>query len=206
LRLLFVQEDIAAVVIDMMIGSMRELSIGDPGSLSTDVGPVIDGRALATLDRHRAAMNKAGRILFACPCPPDLPEGNFFMPHLVEIEHAGKLEREVFGPFLHVVRYPASGLPDVLAWVRGSGYGLTLGIHSRIEATVRAIVDSARVGNVYVNRSMSVAAGTAGDGPAVGGSNGGAGRTLLKFVTERAISGGTLAGQEDGLDAGRNGK
>jgi len=204
LRLLFVQEDIAASVIDMMIGAMRELSIGDPANLSTDVGPVIDGRALATLDRHRAAMNKAGRILFACPRPQDLPEGNFFMPHLVEIDHAGKLEHEVFGPFLHVVRYPASGLPDVLGWVRESGYGLTLGVHSRIEATVRAIVESARVGNVYVNRSMSIAQGTAGEATAGAGSKGGGGRTLMRFVTERAISGGTLAGQGDGRDACRH--
>ncbi|MDR3435700.1 bifunctional proline dehydrogenase/L-glutamate gamma-semialdehyde dehydrogenase PutA [Telmatospirillum sp.] len=197
LRLLFLQNEIAPRVIEMLEGAMRELVIGDPGLLSTDVGPVIDRSAVAALETHRAVMEKAGRTLFACSLPENLSRGNFYAPHLIEIDHPSRLEGEVFGPFLHVVRFAAGGLADVLGWVRESGYGLTLGIHSRVETTVRAIVESARVGNVYVNRSMIGAVvgsqpfggeGLSGTGPKSGGP-----RTLHRFATERAISVNTVA-------------
>lgn len=197
LRLLFLQTDIAGKVLDMLEGAMRELVIGDPGRLSTDVGPVIDARARASLEAHREGMEKTGRTLFSCALPKALPDGYYYAPHLTQIDHPRQLEGEVFGPFLHVIRYPAGALPDVLAWVRESGYGLTLGIHSRIESTVRAILESARVGNVYVNRSMIGAVvgsqpfggeGLSGTGPKSGGP-----RTLHRFATERAISVNTVA-------------
>lgn len=192
LRLLFLQEEISERVLSMLAGAMAELSIGDPARLATDIGPVIDRSALESLEWHAARMEKDARLIQACRVPPDLSAGFFFAPRLVEIDHPERLEREVFGPFLHVMRYPASGLAQVLAWISKSGYGLTLGIHSRIDVTVRFIVDQVNVGNVYVNRGMVGAVvgtqpfggeGLSGTGPKSGGP-----RTLYRFATERSVS------------------
>jgi RHH-type proline utilization regulon transcriptional repressor/proline dehydrogenase/delta 1-pyrroline-5-carboxylate dehydrogenase len=189
---LFLQEEIAEPVLQMMAGAMAELSIGDPAALSTDIGPLIDDDALRRLELHRARMEREGRLLFACHLPVGTEEGFFFAPRLVEIDRPDRLEGEVFGPVLHVVRYPASGLAQVLGWISASGYGLTLGIHSRIDATIRSIVAQAKVGNIYVNRAMIGAVvgtqpfggeGLSGTGPKSGGP-----RTLHRFATERAIS------------------
>ncbi|PKU21434.1 bifunctional proline dehydrogenase/L-glutamate gamma-semialdehyde dehydrogenase PutA [Telmatospirillum siberiense] len=192
LRLLFLQDDIADRVLTMLAGAMRELAVGDPALPSSDIGPVIDQEALSRLERHALRMAREGRLLSETRLPGDLADGFFFAPRLVEISDPRRLDGEVFGPILHVVRYPASGLADVLSWLSTCGYGLTLGIHSRIEATVRFIVDRARVGNVYVNRGMIGAVvgsqpfggeGLSGTGPKSGGP-----RTLYRFATERAVS------------------
>jgi RHH-type proline utilization regulon transcriptional repressor/proline dehydrogenase/delta 1-pyrroline-5-carboxylate dehydrogenase len=197
LRLLFVQEEIADRVLAMVQGAMAELVIGDPALLATDIGPVIDRDALGRLERHALLMQEEARLLFACTLPGGLDAGSFFAPRMVEIDHPRRLAGEVFGPFLHVVRYRASGLQEVLDWISSSGYGLTLGIHSRIDATVRTIVDQARVGNVYVNRGMVGAVvgtqpfggeGLSGTGPKSGGP-----RTLYRFATERSLSVNTVA-------------
>ncbi len=197
LRLLFLQEEVADRICAMTAGAMDELSIGDPLRLSTDIGPLIDRAACDRLERHALRMEKEARLLRACSLPADLSHGFFFAPRMVEIDHAGRLDEEVFGPFLHVVRYPASGLAQVLDWISASGYGLTLGIHSRIDATVRTIIDRASVGNVYVNRGMVGAVvgtqpfggeGLSGTGPKSGGP-----RTLYRFATERSVSVNTVA-------------
>jgi RHH-type proline utilization regulon transcriptional repressor/proline dehydrogenase/delta 1-pyrroline-5-carboxylate dehydrogenase len=138
-----------------------------------------------------------GRTLAVSLFDEELARGCYFAPHLVEIDHPRRLEVEVFGPFLHVVRYRAGRLSEVLGWVRESGYGLTLGIHSRIDSTVREIVESARVGNVYVNRSMiGAVVGSqpfGGEGLSGTGHKSGGPRTLHRFATERAISVNTVA-------------
>ena len=176
---------------------MAELTVGDPASLATDIGPVIDGASQNMLERHVAAMERVGRLLHACPLPASAQRGSFFAPRLVEIDRLGRLDREVFGPVLHVIRFPGSRLDQVIEAITGTGYGLTLGIHSRIEATIRTIVDKARVGNIYVNRSQIGAVvgtqpfggeGLSGTGPKAGGPF-----TLHRFAVERCLSINTAA-------------
>jgi RHH-type proline utilization regulon transcriptional repressor/proline dehydrogenase/delta 1-pyrroline-5-carboxylate dehydrogenase len=197
LRVLFVQEDIAQRLIAMIAGAMEELAVGDPGLLSTDIGPVIDADARATLDRHVERMAREGKVLTRCRPGEGCEHGTFFAPMMVEIAGMGVLEREVFGPVLHLVRYPASALDRVLEQVNATGYGLTLGIHSRIDETVRYIHERVSVGNTYVNRSMIGAVvgvqpfggeGLSGTGPKAGGP-----RYLHRFATERTLSIDTTA-------------
>ncbi len=197
LRLLFVQDEVADKIIAMIAGAMAELSIGDPGLLATDVGPVIDAAAREALAAHAVRMESVGRLRYACALPASAEHGTFFAPRLVEIDRPGRLEGEVFGPFLHVVRYPASRLDQVIEAVAATGYGLTLGIHSRIDATIRHIVGRLRVGNIYVNRSIIGAVvgtqpfggeGLSGTGPKAGGP-----RYLYRFATERCIAVNTAA-------------
>src|ERR1700686_605861 len=150
LRLLFVQDDVADRMIEMIAGAARELRIGDPRNLATQVGPVIDAEAKERLETHIARMKKEARVHFAGKAPA----GNYVAPHIFELSDAAQLTEEVFGPILHVVRYRAEHLDGVLQSIERSGYGLTLGIHSRIDDTVEAVVDRLSVGNVYVNRNM----------------------------------------------------
>ncbi|MBF0306280.1 MAG: aldehyde dehydrogenase family protein, partial [Alphaproteobacteria bacterium] len=196
LRVLFLQEDVAERVLDMLAGAMDELSIGDPGLLSTDLGPVIDGAALAALEAHSRRMEREARLIHALPAPLDA-DGWFFPPQAWEIDALDALDREVFGPVLHVVRFPAGRIDQVIDAVNATGYGLTLGIHSRIDATIRHIRERARVGNLYVNRSMIGAVvgtqpfggeGLSGTGPKAGGP-----RYLTRFATERTVSVNTAA-------------
>ena len=197
LRVLFLQEDIAGRIGGMLAGAMAELTVGDPALLSTDVGPVIDDDALAMLENHAGRMAREGKLLYRVPLSEATAHGSFFAPVAFEIDHLNRLDREVFGPILHIVRYAASRLDDVLEAVRNTGYGLTLGIHSRIDSTIRRIHAAMPVGNVYVNRSMIGAVvgvqpfggeGLSGTGPKAGGP-----RYLHRFAVERTLSVNTAA-------------
>ncbi len=197
LRVLFVQQDIAAKLETMLAGAMAELRIGDPALLSTDVGPVIDADALTMLQDHAARMRREAATLCDLPLPKDLPPGHFFAPAAFVIDGLGRLTREVFGPILHVVRWRADRLDQVIDSINATGYGLTLGIHSRIDATQRHIAERLRVGNAYVNRNMIGAVvgaqpfggeGLSGTGPKAGGP-----RYLHRFATERTLTVDTTA-------------
>src|SRR6202000_2890103 len=129
LRILFVQEEVADRMIEMIAGAARELKIGDPGDPAVHIGPVIDAEAKARLEAHIARMKREARVHFA----GHAPEGQYVAPHIFELANAGQLTEEVCGPILHVVRYAADRLDDVLSSIDRTGYGLTLGIHSRID-------------------------------------------------------------------------
>jgi RHH-type proline utilization regulon transcriptional repressor/proline dehydrogenase/delta 1-pyrroline-5-carboxylate dehydrogenase len=193
LRLLLVQDDVADRMIEMIVGAARELRIGDPSDLSTHVGPVIDAEAKQRLDRHIARMKQAARVHFAGVAP----DGHYVAPHILELTNADQLTEEVFGPVLHVVRYPADQLEHVLQSIERSGYGLTLGIHSRIDDTVEAVIGRLSTGNIYVNRNMIGAVvgvqpfgghGLSGTGPKAGGPH-----YLARFATEQTVTINTAA-------------
>ena len=193
LRLLFVQDDVADRMIEMIAGAARELKIGDPCEPSTHVGPVIDAEAKQKLDAHIDGMKTQAKLHFAGVAPA----GNFVAPHIFELTDAGQLTEEVFGPILHVVRYRAEALEGVLRAIEASGYGLTLGIHSRIDDTVDDIVDRLQVGNIYVNRNMIGAVvgvqpfggfGLSGTGPKAGGPH-----YLARFASEQTVTVNTAA-------------
>ena len=197
LRVLFLQEETADRIIAMLAGAMRELAIGDPAHLATDVGPVIDDDACAVLQAHADRMAQAGSLLYGCSLDPDTAKGSFFAPVAFEIDRLGLLEREVFGPVLHVIRYEASQLDAVIDAINGTGYGLTAGVHSRIDETIDYVCSRLRVGNTYVNRSIVGAMvgvqpfggeGISGTGPKAGGPN-----YLHRFAVERALSVNTAA-------------
>ncbi len=197
LRVLFLQQEIAPRVVELLIGAMDELAIGDPALLATDVGPVIDEEAKKTLEAHVATMAAAGRVLHRVALPAASVHGTFVAPTLIELDAIGRLQREVFGPVLHLVRYPAGELDQVIDAINATGYGLTLGIHSRIDATVRHIASRVRVGNVYVNRNIIGAVvgvqpfggeGLSGTGPKAGGPH-----YLFRFAVERTLSINTAA-------------
>jgi RHH-type proline utilization regulon transcriptional repressor/proline dehydrogenase/delta 1-pyrroline-5-carboxylate dehydrogenase len=193
LRLLFVQDDVADRMIEMISGAARELRIGDPTDPATHIGPVIDAEAKQRLDTHIARMKKQARVHFAGTAP----HGNFVAPHIFELSDAGQLTEEVFGPILHVVRYRADRLDHVLQSIERTGYGLTLGIHSRIDDTVDDVIDRLQVGNIYVNRNMIGAVvgvqpfgghGLSGTGPKAGGPH-----YLVRFATEQTVTINTAA-------------
>ncbi|GKQ54207.1 bifunctional proline dehydrogenase/L-glutamate gamma-semialdehyde dehydrogenase PutA [Bradyrhizobium sp. Ce-3] len=193
LRLLFVQDDVADRMIEMIAGAARELKIGDPSDPSTHIGPVIDAEARRRLDAHIAQMKNEARVHLAGAAPA----GNFVAPHIFELSAAGQLKEEVFGPILHVVRYRAERLGDVLAAIEATGFGLTLGIHSRIDDTIEHVIDRLQVGNIYVNRNMIGAvvgvqpfggSGLSGTGPKAGGPH-----YLTRFATEQTITINTAA-------------
>jgi len=197
LRLLYVQDDIADRLLAMLKGAMAELMVSDPALLATDVGPIIDAAAQGELDRHAQRMMHEGRLLYQCSLPPGTEHGTFFAPRAFEIDSAARLEREVFGPILHVIRWRADRLDAVLDQISATGYGLTLGIQSRIDETVRYILARLHVGNSYVNRNMIGAVvgvqpfggeGLSGTGPKAGGP-----RYLHRFATERTLSIDTTA-------------
>jgi RHH-type proline utilization regulon transcriptional repressor/proline dehydrogenase/delta 1-pyrroline-5-carboxylate dehydrogenase len=197
LRVLFVQDGIAGKVAEMLRGAAAELRLGDPGLLSTDVGPVIDEEALATLRAHVARMGREGRTLYAGEVPPECRDGAFVAPHAFEIDRLDRLEREVFGPVLHLVRWEGARLDSVLDAIEATGYGLTLGVHTRIDATARRICERMPVGNAYVNRNMIGAVvgvqpfggeGLSGTGPKAGGPH-----YLLRFAAERTLTVNTTA-------------
>ena len=193
LRLLCVQDDVADRMIEMIVGSARELRIGDPRDPATQIGPVIDSDAKQKLGAHIARMTQTARVHYAGVAP----DGLFVAPHVFELGNATQLTEEVFGPILHVIRYKADALDDVLADIARSGYGLTFDIHSRIEETVARAVAALGVGNVYVNRNMIGAvvgvqpfggAGLSGTGPKAGGPH-----YLPRFATEQTVSVNTAA-------------
>ena len=197
LRVLFVQEDIAEKLEEMLIGAMAELRVGDPALLSTDVGPVIDEAAKQMLEAHARRMAAEGKLLHAVALGPGTERGSFVAPRAFRIDRLDRLEREVFGPILHVIHFAGDRLDQVLDAVNVSGYGLTLGIHSRIDSTVQYIHQRLRVGNAYVNRNMIGAVvgvqpfggeGLSGTGPKAGGP-----RYLHRFSTERTLTIDTTA-------------
>ncbi len=194
LRLLFVQEDVADRMLTMIEGAARELNIGDPSLINTDIGPVIDADQLAMLNGHVADMRKTQTVRYAGQAPTT---GHFFGPHIVEMKSAEALTREIFGPILHVVRYKAGGLDSVLDKIAASGFGLTLGIHTRIEETVRHVIDQLDVGNVYVNRNIiGAVVGTqpfGGSGLSGTGFKAGGPHYLLRFALEQVVSVNTAA-------------
>src|SRR3954468_12094336 len=155
LRLLCVQEDVAERFVEMIAGAARELKLGDPRAPSTHVGPVIDAEAKDKLDRWIADIESEGRVRFRWDRFRPLPaSGTFVPPTIVELDRARDLTQEVFGPILHIVRWRADALDELIEDIAGNGYGLTLGIHSRIDATVNHIAAGLGNGNVYVNRNM----------------------------------------------------
>lgn len=179
LRVLFVQEDIADDVSDMIVGAMKELSLGDPSLLSTDIGPVIDQRALKTLTDHVEYMKGKGKLLYKCELPKE-NDGTFFAPHFFEIDNINVLEKEVFGPCVHLVRFKGKEIDKVIEQINSTGFGLTMGIHSRIEERAYELARLSRAGNVYINRNMIGAIvgvqpfggrGLSGTGPKAGGPN-----------------------------------
>ena len=198
LRLLCVQDDIADRLIEMLQGAVQELQLGDPRLLATDVGPVIDAEARATIERHVQAMQARGRRVWRLPGSPDPAlQGSFVAPTLIEIDSAADLEREVFGPVLHVLRYARERLGEMLEGINTTGYGLTQGVHTRIDETVAQVVSAARAGNVYVNRNIVGAVvgvqpfggeGLSGTGPKAGGP-----LYLLRLLAERPVQAARLA-------------
>jgi RHH-type proline utilization regulon transcriptional repressor/proline dehydrogenase/delta 1-pyrroline-5-carboxylate dehydrogenase len=184
---------VADRMIEMISGAARELKIGDPTDPATHIGPVIDADAKTRLEAHIVRMKREARVHFAGKAPP----GQYVAPHIFELARADQLAKEVFGPILHVVRYAAGKLDEVLASIERTGYGLTLGVHSRIDDMVDAVIDRLTAGNVYVNRNMIGAVvgvqpfggfGLSGTGPKAGGPH-----YLARFATEQTITINTAA-------------
>lgn len=197
LRVFYVQEDIAPRICDLLKGAMAELTLGDPSLHETDVGPVIDQNAKEMLLEHIDQMRKKATLIYETNLPPSLNNEHFVSPIAFEIEHMNQLEKENFGPILHVIKYNASELDQVIEQINQSGYGLTLGIHTRNETTARYIDCKVRVGNVYINRNQIGATvgvqpfggqGLSGTGPKAGGP-----RYLFRFATERTRTINTTA-------------
>lgn len=195
LRVLFLQEDIADRTLDMLKGAMAELKLGDPSLLVNDIGPVIDQDALNMLQQHADKMKKEAKLIYQYPL--EKRKGFYFAPCVFELKNLNQLSREVFGPILHVIRFKSNELGKVLEQIKATGYGLTLGIHSRIDATINYICQEMPVGNVYVNRNMIGAVvgvqpfggeRLSGTGPKAGGPH-----YLPRLCVERAISINTTA-------------
>jgi RHH-type proline utilization regulon transcriptional repressor/proline dehydrogenase/delta 1-pyrroline-5-carboxylate dehydrogenase len=178
----------------MIAGAAAELRLGDPADPATDIGPVIDHQAKAALEAHVEKMRRGQRVVYAGTAPE---RGLFVAPHIVELDSPDVLEGEVFGPILHVVRWQADRLDDVIAWIKNSGYGLTFGIHTRMGGRAERVARALQVGNVYVNRNTIGAIvgsqpfggmGLSGTGPKAGGPN-----YLQRFALEQVVSTDTSA-------------
>ncbi|MCH8615512.1 bifunctional proline dehydrogenase/L-glutamate gamma-semialdehyde dehydrogenase PutA [Sphingomonas sp. SM33] len=189
LRVLFVQEDVADGMVAMIAGGMQALDIGDPRDLTTDVGPVIDAEAKKALDQHLAWLDKNAKKIGRLELPAAAKKGTFVAPAMYEIGSLRELNRENFGPILHVIRFSAEGLGKVIDEINSTGYGLTLGLQSRIDTTRDFVEQRARVGNLYVNRNQIGAVvesqpfggeGLSGTGPKAGGPH-----YVARFATER---------------------
>ncbi|MGD8559072.1 MAG: bifunctional proline dehydrogenase/L-glutamate gamma-semialdehyde dehydrogenase PutA [Gammaproteobacteria bacterium] len=197
LRVLFVQQDVAPRMLSLLKGAIQELNIGEPSWLSTDVGPVIDSTAQHNLQQHIAWLQQHGRLVCELPENEFWQAGTFVAPCVYEIEALSQLKQEVFGPILHVILYKADQLDEVIQAINATHYGLTLGIHSRIEEKARYIQQRVRVGNIYVNRNIvgSVVGvqpfggeGLSGTGPKAGGPH-----YLYRFTTERVFTNNSSA-------------
>ena len=193
-RLLFVQADVADAMLKMIAGAAAELTLGDPADPATDIGPVIDQDAKQALEAHIETMRRTQKIVFAGQAPE---QGLFVAPHIIELQSASVLDREVFGPVLHVVRWKATELDKVVEWIRGSGFGLTFGLHTRVGGRAERVTRALQVGNIYVNRNTIGAIvgsqpfggmGLSGTGPKAGGPN-----YLQRFALEQVISTDTTA-------------
>ncbi|MGB1270627.1 MAG: bifunctional proline dehydrogenase/L-glutamate gamma-semialdehyde dehydrogenase PutA [Endozoicomonas sp.] len=197
LRVLYLQRDIAGRVLELLEGAMAELSVGNPSLHKTDLGPVIDEKARSGLQAHIQRMKQEGQLLAECELSTACRDGYFVAPVAFEIDHIGVLEKEQFGPILHVIRYRANELDTVIDQINNTGYGLTLGVHSRNEVTAQFIQERVKAGNVYINRNQIGAVvgvqpfggqGLSGTGPKAGGPN-----YLTRFATERTITNNTTA-------------
>ncbi|MFO1219831.1 MAG: trifunctional transcriptional regulator/proline dehydrogenase/L-glutamate gamma-semialdehyde dehydrogenase [Burkholderiaceae bacterium] len=207
LRVLCVQQEIAPRLVEMLHGAVHELHVGDPRALAVDVGPVIDSEAQNGIERHIDAMRRAGRRVTQ-PAAVDEAvrrDGHFVPPTLIEIESLAELTREVFGPVLHVLRYARDGLDALLDDIRATGYGLTFGLHTRIDETVVRVATQAHAGNLYVNRNMVGAVvgvqpfggeGLSGTGPKAGGP-----LYLLRLLARRPEGAAARALMLTGIDA-----
>jgi RHH-type proline utilization regulon transcriptional repressor/proline dehydrogenase/delta 1-pyrroline-5-carboxylate dehydrogenase len=200
LRLLCLQEEIAPVCLETLIGAARELRVGDPREIGTHVGPAIDAEAKGKLDAYLSRQRASGRILYAGVAPST---GTFVAPHIVRLDRVEDLQEEIFGPVLHVATWRSARLPQLLTDIEASGYGLTLGMHTRIEQRIRALSRKASAGNIYVNRNMIGAVvgsqpfggfGLSGTGPKAGGPD-----YLLRFLHETTL---TINTASSGGDAG----
>jgi RHH-type proline utilization regulon transcriptional repressor/proline dehydrogenase/delta 1-pyrroline-5-carboxylate dehydrogenase len=188
-RVLFVQEEIAQKTVAMLTGAIAALNVGDPLAFETDIGPVIDEASQDALESHKLRMQDQARELIDLPLPAAVRGGTYVSPACYEIDRLDLLDREVFGPILHVVRFPRGGIDKVIRAINATGYGLTLGLHSRIEAVADEVARHARVGNLYVNRNQIGAVpgvqpfggeGLSGTGPKAGGPS-----YVQAFATER---------------------
>lgn len=197
LRVMFVQDDIAERVTEMLAGAMAELVVDDPLRITTDIGPVIDEEAQQMLSSHCDYLEKTATLIFKSTLNEGLAGGTYVAPAAFEIANLGVLKGEVFGPIIHLIRYKSGDLDKVLADIKQTGFGLTMGIHSRIEATCRYIQSNSQIGNTYVNRNMIGAVvgvqpfggeGMSGTGPKAGGP-----RYLHRFAVERTLSVNTTA-------------
>jgi RHH-type proline utilization regulon transcriptional repressor/proline dehydrogenase/delta 1-pyrroline-5-carboxylate dehydrogenase len=197
LRILCLQHEIAPRVIELLAGATAELRLGDPARLDTDVGPVIDRDAAAMLEAHAARMDREATLVCKAPLAADLAPGLFFAPRAYELRDLDAIDREVFGPILHIVRFDSGELEALVERINAKGYGLTMGVHSRIEETIERVRSRARAGNLYVNRNMIGATvgvqpfggeGLSGTGPKAGGPH-----YLLRFATERTFTVNTAA-------------
>ena len=184
-------------MLDLLLGHMDEWVTGDPARLDTDMGPVIDAAAQSRLESYIGRAQKEGRLIYRGPGPGSGVKGYFVPPAIIELECLSELKEEVFGPVLHVLRYDAGKLPSLLDQINGLGYGLTLGIQSRIEQRAEYIRERVRTGNVYVNRNMVGAVvgvqpfggcGLSGTGPKAGGPH-----YLLRYATEQTYTVNTAA-------------
>jgi RHH-type proline utilization regulon transcriptional repressor/proline dehydrogenase/delta 1-pyrroline-5-carboxylate dehydrogenase len=201
LRVLALQDEIAESQLRMIREAMATLRVGDPADPATDLGPVIDAAARERLLRHLVAMRAAGHRVEQLPLPPGCEHGSFFAPAIVTVDTIGQVGGEHFGPVLHVLRWPRDGLAALLRAVNLQGYGLTMGLHTRLDARVALVRREARVGNLYVNRNTIGAVvgvqpfggeGLSGTGPKAGGPH-----TLLRFATERCFTENTAAAGGD---------
>ena len=197
LRVLFLQEDIADTVTLMLLGAMAELRIGDPAVLATDIGPVIDLDARQMLEQHRQRMSREAKLLAACQLSDEHRHGCYFAPEVYEISSLAQLPEEVFGPILHIIRYATQDIDQVIKDINASAYGLTLGVHSRIDGFANQLFKQTRVGNTYINRNMVGAVvgvnpfggqGLSGTGPKAGGPH-----YLQRFATEKTRTDNTVA-------------
>jgi RHH-type proline utilization regulon transcriptional repressor/proline dehydrogenase/delta 1-pyrroline-5-carboxylate dehydrogenase len=194
-RILFVDEGAGPRILKLLAGALSELKVGDPAEPDTDIGPIIDADAQAALARHIDRLRRSARLIGEAP--PSAVAGDFIRPVAFELPLDELPRTEIFGPVLHVCRYERKNLGKVLSWLRATGYGLTLGIHSRIQSFVDEVVRETRVGNTYVNRSMIGAVvgvqpfggeGLSGTGPKAGGPH-----YVLRFTTERTLTVNTAA-------------
>ena len=196
LRVLFLQDDIADKTIQLLTGALKEFTLGNPALLSTDIGPVIDKAAQKTLEDHAEKMKKHATFIYQMELPTDYQD-TFFAPCIVEIQSLSELTREVFGPILHIIRYKSTDLDKIIHDINNTGYGLTMGIHSRIDERIQYIQSQIKAGNIYVNRSMTGAVvgtqpfggeGLSGTGPKAGGPH-----YLFRLCTERTLTINTTA-------------
>lgn len=197
LRVLYVQEEVYPRMIHLLKGAMQELRIGDPAWLSTDIGPVIDTEALTVLKAHVEKMKEKHALIYQCELSDECRHGHFMPPTAIAIDSMASLDKEVFGPILHVISYKSKALDKVIDQINNTGYGLTFGIHSRINQTVAHLKQRVNVGNCYVNRNMIGAVvglqpfggeGLSGTGPKAGGPH-----YLTRLCIERTYTVDTTA-------------